>query len=77
MSTKYVTTSAMSQSPVEEGVVSLEDDISTAEEHFPSDATGADMIGSAPDAKCLVCNDKASGLHYGVLACEGCKVNYG
>lgn len=26
------------------------------------------------DARCLVCNDKASGLHYGVLACEGCKV---
>jgi hypothetical protein len=24
--------------------------------------------------KCQVCNDDASGLHYGVLTCEGCKV---
>ena len=25
--------------------------------------------------KCLVCNEIASGVHYGVLTCEGCKVN--
>lgn len=24
--------------------------------------------------ECAVCKDKASGFHYGVLSCEGCKV---
>jgi hypothetical protein len=23
---------------------------------------------------CKVCDEKASGLHYGVITCEGCKV---
>lgn len=23
---------------------------------------------------CKVCNDRASGIHYGVASCEGCKV---
>lgn len=28
-----------------------------------------------PNAKCAVCNDDASGFHYGVFSCEGCKVS--
>ena len=27
-----------------------------------------------PFGKCKVCNDKATGVHYGVASCEGCKV---
>lgn len=28
-----------------------------------------------PFGKCKVCNDKATGVHYGISTCEGCKVN--
>uniref|UniRef100_A0A915HVN3 Uncharacterized protein n=1 Tax=Romanomermis culicivorax TaxID=13658 RepID=A0A915HVN3_ROMCU len=33
---------------------------------FPSPAT-------SPSSLCSVCSDKASGYHYGVISCEGCK----
>jgi len=26
-----------------------------------------------PFGKCKVCNDKATGIHYGIATCEGCK----
>ena len=26
--------------------------------------------------KCKICNDKATGIHYGVATCEGCKVEF-
>ena len=28
-----------------------------------------------PFVPCKVCGDRASGFHYGVTSCEGCKVN--
>ena len=31
--------------------------------------------GDSIIARCLVCGDLSSGVHYGVLACEGCKVS--
>lgn len=24
-----------------------------------------------PDRKCLICGDRATGLHYGIISCEG------
>lgn len=33
-----------------------------------------DNTGAGISVECKVCGDKASGFHYGVHACEGCKV---
>jgi len=33
------------------------------------------VAGQQPFIACRVCGDKASGYHYGVTSCEGCKVS--
>nr|ASL70612.1 nuclear receptor [Brachionus koreanus] len=39
-----------------------------------SKATSGKPRGATYDGnKCMICSDRASGFHYGVLACEGCK----
>ena len=29
-----------------------------------------------PDRKCLICGDRATGLHYGIISCEGLTPTY-
>jgi hypothetical protein len=32
------------------------------------------QLEKAQFGNCRICHDKASGVHYGVVTCEGCKV---
>lgn len=47
---------------------------STSSDKISTPTTTKRPKSTFPFGKCKVCNDKATGVHYGITTCEGCKV---
>ncbi|XP_041362946.1 uncharacterized protein LOC121378724 isoform X2 [Gigantopelta aegis] len=66
----------MTINSVAAGDIQVDDDLSENVTSPTSPTCGSPARTPKPaqaTLKCLVCSDKSSGVHYGVLACEGCK----
>ena len=49
---------------------------SSSSQHGYTQADSNSTTPSKSFVPCKVCGDKASGYHYGVTSCEGCKVSF-
>ncbi len=47
---------------------------STSQSECKNEGSSRSKSESSSFGRCKVCRDKATGMHYGVITCEGCKV---
>lgn len=55
-------------------MISFKEQCMTVDQTCPFYPEDKKIKSSFPFGKCKVCNDRATGIHYGIASCEGCKV---
>jgi hypothetical protein len=51
------------------------DSFSSSNDRLSFDDDQSSIVINNLYGKCMICNDDATGNHYGVISCEPCKVN--